>query len=148
MSWCPSSRARLLLSRRFDYSAVAKKGSTPTEAAAPEPTEHFLEARFIDATGVLVGQSGGMKNTKSSKSCSCHSRAACPKLETINIEVSESGDNTVIRAHQSLRGGNSQGSMYHANARKYDSRWSGGLSVPFQRRTEDYLRRETLRPTE
>jgi hypothetical protein len=122
---------------------------TPAEAAAPEPAEHFLEARFLDATGVLVGQSGGMKNTKSSKSWFCTSRAARSKLETTKIEVSESGDDPkVVRAHQSLQGRSSQGSMYHAVARKCYSRWGGGLSVPFQRRTEDHLRRETLGPIE
>jgi hypothetical protein len=52
------------MSHRFDYSCLASEGLTPAEAAAPEPAEHFLEARFLDATGVLVGQSGGMKNTQ------------------------------------------------------------------------------------
>jgi hypothetical protein len=57
-----------------------------------EPAEHFLEARFLDATGVLVGQSGDMKNTKSSKSWPCPSRAARPRLETTKIEVNESDE--------------------------------------------------------
>src|ERR1700733_10755474 len=83
------------MSHSFDHSCRRQRaslGSTPAEAATPEPAKSFLEARFSDATGVLVGQSGGMKNTKPSKSWSCPSRAARPKLETTNIDVSQSGD--------------------------------------------------------
>jgi|SRR5712672_2515865 len=35
--------------------------------------ERFLKSRFLDATGVLVGQSGGMMNVKSSSSKSSSS---------------------------------------------------------------------------
>jgi hypothetical protein len=35
---------------------------------APRPNVPFLEARFLDAAGVLVGQSGGMKKVQSPKS--------------------------------------------------------------------------------
>jgi hypothetical protein len=35
---------------------------------APGPNGLFSEAHFLDAAGVLVGQSGGMKKVKSSKS--------------------------------------------------------------------------------
>jgi hypothetical protein len=37
----------------------------PAEAAAPESAERLLEVRFLYAAGVLVGRSGGMKNSKS-----------------------------------------------------------------------------------
>ena len=64
-----------LLLKRVSYFRVASitlvvtiKGSPPAEVSAPEPAEYFPEARFLDATVVLVGQSGGMKNIKSSKS--------------------------------------------------------------------------------
>ena len=72
--------------------AVTSDGSTSTKAAESEPAEHLPEARFLDAMGVLVGQSGGMKNMKSSKSWSGPFRTAPSKLETTKIEVSESGD--------------------------------------------------------
>src|SRR6266852_791307 len=86
----PPARASLT-SYSFDYSRRRQRGSAPAEAAA-EPAKPFLEARFSGATGVLVGQSGGMKNSKYLKSWSSHSRATRPKIETTNIDVSESGD--------------------------------------------------------
>jgi hypothetical protein len=46
---------------------IANEGSTIAKAAAPEPTEGFQESRSLDATGVLVGQSGSAKNMKSLK---------------------------------------------------------------------------------
>ena len=61
----PSSRARLLKSIVL---VVASGEPTLAGAAASEPAENFLEASFLDATGVLVGQSGGMENTRHSKS--------------------------------------------------------------------------------
>ena len=72
-------------SHSFDDSCRHQKGSTPAKAAAPESAEYLLEARFLDATGVLVGQSDGM-NAKSSFI------TAHPKLETTKIGVSESVD--------------------------------------------------------
>ena len=73
-----------------------------------------------------------------------------PKLEPTKVEVSESGDDPESYAltRVSRPGRKQQGSMYHGDTRKCDSRWGGGLSVPFQRRTENYLHRETLRPIE
>ena len=48
------------------------EGLTPTKAAAPAPAPESdklcFKARFPDATGVLVGQSSGMMNAKSSRS--------------------------------------------------------------------------------
>ena len=61
---------------------ITSEGSTSAKAAESEPAEHLSEARFLDATGVLVGQSGGMKNTKSSKSWSGPLRVAPSRLET------------------------------------------------------------------
>jgi hypothetical protein len=111
------------MSRRFDYSCHRQRGvhrSTPAKATTPKPAEHFLEARFLDATGVfkLVGQSGGIKNMKSSKSCSCPSRAAHPKLEGTKIEVSE-GAAMILESYMLTgvsREENSQGSMHHAES--------------------------------
>jgi hypothetical protein len=48
----PSSPSASSLPRLFLPSSA--------EAAAPEPVDHFLEARLLDATGVLVGQSGAV----------------------------------------------------------------------------------------
>jgi hypothetical protein len=51
----------------------------------------LLEACLLDATGVLIGQSGGMKKERSSKSRTGGSGATRP-LGTAKVEVSESGD--------------------------------------------------------
>jgi hypothetical protein len=68
------------------------EGLTPANAATPgELGELLLEARLLDARGVLVGQSGGMKNERSSKSRTGGSGASRP-LGTAKLEVSESGD--------------------------------------------------------
>lgn len=67
-------------------------GLTPANAAASrEPGEPLLEARLLDTRGVLVGQSGGMTNERSSKSRTGGSGASRP-LGTAKLEVSESRD--------------------------------------------------------
>jgi hypothetical protein len=59
----------------FDHLVIASEGTSAT----PKP---FLEAHFLDAAGVLVRQSGSMKNTKSSKSWPCLTAVlACAEWE-------------------------------------------------------------------
>jgi hypothetical protein len=103
---------------------------TQVKAASAGNGRCFFKSRFPDATGVLVGQSDGMMNAKSSSSGSSRSGVKDCGLGTANIKVSERSDDLRSKdTHQSLQGDHSRASIYPADARDCDTVWHAGLSV-------------------
>jgi hypothetical protein len=81
---------------RLHFAAPAPAGSSQKGkplpwVGEPAPKLEPFKPRFLDATGVLVGQSSGMTNAKSSRSASCRTEPMRPKLGTAKIKVTERG---------------------------------------------------------
>jgi hypothetical protein len=67
-------------------------------SATLEPGESSFEFRLLDATGVLVGQSSGTKNSNSSKSGGSHLAGVTrPLSEPGSTEINVSEDNDDAR---------------------------------------------------
>ena len=106
-----------------DSDRTAKAAGLVSELGRPS-----FKARFLDATGVLVGQSSGIIHPKSLNSVV---KERPPKLGTARDKVSGKRRRPlIIRAHQNPQGGHNLTSVYDPVEWRA---WDGGLSVNFHR---------------